>query len=80
MATDKGHHMDIIGKKELGWIVPEVLRQQHQGGQGLAGQQDRHRHHLVGDPDGTPYTLSAARATTASTTARPTPPRCPVAS
>jgi hypothetical protein len=49
MATDKGHHMDIIGKKELGWIVPEVLRQQHQGGQGLAGQQDRHRHHLVGD-------------------------------
>ncbi len=25
MATDKSQHMDVIGKKELGWIVPEVL-------------------------------------------------------
>ncbi|MBC7375135.1 MAG: immune inhibitor A, partial [Frankiales bacterium] len=26
MATDKGHHMDVIPKKELGWVVPKVLK------------------------------------------------------
>ena len=43
MATDYSQNIDVIGKKELGWLVPRVLEPgQHDRGQ-LAGHQARHR-------------------------------------
>jgi hypothetical protein len=62
MATDKGHHMDIIGKKELGWIVPEVLRKSST--KAVKDWQDSKVDTGTISwvrPDGTPYTLSAAK-------------------
>ena len=61
MATDKGHHMDVIAKKELGWVVPKVLP----GGQDIPvpdwedSKNDTESIDWV-TPDGTPYTLSTA--------------------
>jgi immune inhibitor A len=61
MATDKGHHMDVIGKKEMGWIVPEVLAP----GSTRSVKDWQDSKIDTGTirwvtPDGTPYTLSAA--------------------
>jgi M6 family metalloprotease-like protein/LPXTG-motif cell wall-anchored protein len=62
MATDKGHHMDVIGKKELGWIVPEVLSKSST--KAVNDWQDSKID--TGSiswvtPEGRPYTLSAAQ-------------------
>jgi M6 family metalloprotease-like protein len=58
MATDYSQNIDIVGKKELGWVVPRVL----ESGQtrAVAGWQDTKRNtHRIDwkRPDGTPYTL-----------------------
>ncbi len=61
MATDKGHHMDVIPKKELGWIVPEVLSASST--KAVKDWQDSKIDTGTIDwvtPDGAPYTLSAA--------------------
>ena len=43
MATDYSQNIDVVGKKELGWLVPRVLEPgQHVAAQ-LAGHQARHR-------------------------------------
>ena len=60
MATDKGHHMDVIAKKELGWIVPKVLRPG--GSLDVKDWQDSKVD--TGEiewvtPNGTPYVLSS---------------------
>jgi M6 family metalloprotease-like protein len=58
MATDYSQNIDVIGKKELGWLVPRVL----EPGQRVASDwQDTKRD--TGEihwkrPDGTPYVLS----------------------
>ena len=57
MASDHSQNMDIIGKKELGWVVPEVLGT---GETKAEGWQDTKRdsHRIAWQrPDGTPYTL-----------------------
>ncbi len=59
MATDHSHHMDVIGKKELGWIVPDVLPR---GVTKVKGWHDSKRDTGVINwvtPAGKPYTLSA---------------------
>jgi len=58
MATDYSQNIDIVGKKELGWVVPRVL----EPGQtrAVTGWQDTKRDtHRIDwkRPDGTPYTL-----------------------
>ncbi|MFN2538366.1 MAG: immune inhibitor A domain-containing protein, partial [Mycobacteriales bacterium] len=59
MATDKSQNMDVIGKKELGWVVPDVLPL---GVTRVKGWHDTKRDtgtiHWV-TPNGKPYTLSA---------------------
>jgi M6 family metalloprotease-like protein len=59
MATDHSQNMDIIGKKELGWVVPDVLPR---GVTKVKGWHDTKRDtgviHWV-TRAGTPYTLSA---------------------
>ncbi|MCW2501367.1 MAG: Immune inhibitor peptidase [Frankiales bacterium] len=61
MATDKSQNMDVIAKKELGWVVPEVLPT---GTKKVKGWHDTKRDtgliHWV-TPDGKPYTLSAKK-------------------
>ena len=75
MATDYSQNIDVIGKKELGWLVPRVLEPGAAGRRQLAGHQARHRARSTGSaPDGTPYALLRRRA---STTARRTSPTCP---
>ncbi len=61
MATDKSHHMDVIPKKELGWIVPEVLapRSTRKVADWQDSKVDTGTISWV-TPDGTPYRLSAA--------------------
>jgi M6 family metalloprotease-like protein len=58
MATDKSQNMDTIGKKELGWLVPRVLKQ---GATQANGWRDTkintHRIDWV-QPNGQPYSLS----------------------
>ena len=58
MATDKSQNMDVIGKKELGWLVPRVLKP---GATQANGWRDTkintHRIDWV-QPNGTPYTLT----------------------
>ncbi|MCU1600291.1 MAG: domain containing protein [Frankiales bacterium] len=58
MATDKSQNMDVIGKKELGWVVPEVLPT---GVTKVKNWHDTKRDtgaiHWV-TPKGKPYTLS----------------------
>jgi M6 family metalloprotease-like protein len=60
MATDKSQNIDVIGKKELGWVVPRVL------GRGTTNVKSWRDSKLdTGEiewvtPAGTPYTLSAA--------------------
>jgi immune inhibitor A len=58
MATDYSQNIDVIGKKELGWVVPRVL----EPGQRVASNwQDTKRDTGRIDwkrPDGTPYTLT----------------------
>ena len=61
MATDKGHNFDVIGKKEMGWIVPKVLAK----GENKPVKDWKDSKVDTGSidwvtPDGTPYTLSAA--------------------
>ncbi len=62
MATDKGHNMDVISKKELGWIVPDVLPT------GAAKAVKNWQDSKIDTgaiswvtPDGTPYTLTAGK-------------------
>jgi M6 family metalloprotease-like protein len=59
MATDKSQNMDVIGKKELGWVVPDVLPR---GVTKVKDWRDTKRDtgtiHWV-TPDGKPYTLSS---------------------
>ncbi|MCU1622969.1 MAG: Immune inhibitor peptidase [Frankiales bacterium] len=60
MATDHSQNMDIIGKKELGWVVPDVLPK---GVTKVKNWHDTKRdtgaiHWMT--KDGKPYTLSAA--------------------
>ena len=44
MATDYSQNIDVVGKKELGWLVPRVLEPgQARRGHQLAGHQARHR-------------------------------------
>ena len=60
MATDKGHHIDVIGKKELGWIVPDVL--EPRATKVVKDWQDSKIDTGTINwvtPAGTPYTLSA---------------------
>lgn len=60
MATDKGQNMDVIPKKELGWIVPKVLAP---GQTTVTDWRDSKIDTGTIEwvtPDGTPYTLSAA--------------------
>jgi M6 family metalloprotease-like protein/uncharacterized repeat protein (TIGR01451 family) len=59
MASDHSQNIDIVGKKELGWVVPRVL----EPGQTVNadGWQDTKRDTNRIDwkqPDGTPYTLT----------------------
>ncbi|MDP3713271.1 MAG: immune inhibitor A [Mycobacteriales bacterium] len=59
MASDASQNMDVIGKKELGWIVPRVLRT---GTTTLSDWRDSKLDTGRIDwvtPDGRPYTLSA---------------------
>ncbi len=61
MATDYSQNMDVIGKKELGWVIPRVLEP---GAQRAASdwqdtKRDTHRIDWK-RPDGTPYTLQGA--------------------
>ena len=61
MATDKSHHMDIFSKQEMGWIVPVPLNPGET--RTITGWEDSKND--TGEihwqqPDGTPYTLSAA--------------------
>ena len=76
MATDKSQNMDVVLRQEMGWVVPRVL-----AGRGtvdrLNGLQAGHPRDPLAAPDGTPYTLTGA---TASTTPRPTSPSCPAGS
>ena len=58
MAEDHSQNIDIVGKKELGWVVPRVL----EPGQNLdaTGWRDtKVNTHRIDwkDPDGNPYTL-----------------------
>ncbi len=58
MATDYSQNIDVIGKKELGWLVPRVLEP---GERVASNWQDTKRD--TGEihwkrPDGTPYVLS----------------------
>ncbi len=57
MATDYSQNIDVIGKEELGWVVPRVLEP---GQTHVSGWQDTKRDtHRIDwkRPDGTPYTL-----------------------
>jgi immune inhibitor A len=61
MAEDHSHNIDIVGKKELGWVVPRVL----EAGKTInaAGWKDtKVNTHRIDwkQPDGTPYTLTGA--------------------
>jgi M6 family metalloprotease-like protein len=80
MATDKGHHMDIIGRRSSAGSCPRSCASSTKAVKDWQDSKIDTGTISWVTPDGTPYTLSAARATTASTTARPTPPRCPAAS
>ena len=61
MATDKSHHMDIFAKQDMGWIVPIPLNP----GETRAVTNWQGSKTDIGtiqwqQPNGTPYTLSAA--------------------
>ena len=58
MATDLSQNIDVIGKKELGWLVPRVLEP---GSRVASNWRDTKRDTGRIDwkaPDGTPYSLS----------------------
>jgi M6 family metalloprotease-like protein len=60
MATDKSQHIDVIGKKELGWVVPQVIPD---GPSTVTAWRDSKIDTRRIDwvtPAGKPYTLSAA--------------------
>ena len=61
MATDYSQNIDIIGKKELGWVVPRVLEpgQTRDGDDWQDTKRDTDRIDWK-RPDGTPYTLQGA--------------------
>ena len=60
MATDKSQNMDIIGRKELGWVVPEVLAKgTTKVGDWQDSKIDTRVIHWV-TPAGRPYSLSQA--------------------
>ena len=42
MATDNSQNMDVIGKQELGWLVPRVLEPGRPSSGRLAGHEDQH--------------------------------------
>ena len=62
MATDRSQHMDIFGKQEMGWIVPNVL----DAGETVSvtdWQDSKLNTHQIEwvDAGGNPYTLSGPR-------------------
>ncbi len=59
MATDKGHHMDVFSKQEMGWIVPQPITDNMDVTDWQDSKVDTGEIHWQ-QPDGTPYTLSAA--------------------
>ena len=76
MASDHSQNIDIVGKKELGWVVPRVL----EPGQTLDadGWQDTKRDTNRIDwkqPDGTPYTLTGDGVHNGEAYAAPLPGR-----
>ncbi len=76
MASDHSQNIDIVGKKELGWVVPRVL----EPGQTVDadGWQDTKRDTNRIDwkqPDGTPYTLTGAGVHNGEAYAAPLPGR-----
>ena len=74
MATDYSQNIDIVGKKELGWVVPRVL--EPGADVDASGWQDTkvdtHRIDWK-QPDGTPYALEGDDV---AQRRAPTPPRC----
>ena len=67
MATDHSQNIDIVGKKELGWVVPRVLEPGQTRRERLAGHEGRHRTGSTGSARRRRRTRSRAPA---STTAR----------
>ncbi len=57
MATDKSHHMDVNAKRELGWVVPDVLDSSRTVSGWTDSKVDTGRIAWQ-QPDGTPYTLT----------------------
>ena len=58
MATDKSHNIDVIGKKELGWIIPKPIPDGTSTVNGWKDSKvDTHAIHWQ-TKTGTPYTLS----------------------
>jgi M6 family metalloprotease-like protein len=58
MATDYSQNIDVVGKKELGWLVPRVLEPgQHVASNWQDTKRDTGQIHWK-RPDGTPYTLT----------------------
>jgi M6 family metalloprotease-like protein len=58
MATDYSQNIDVVGKKELGWLVPRVLEPgQHVASNWRDTKRDTGQIHWK-RPDGTPYTLT----------------------
>jgi immune inhibitor A len=61
MATDHSQNIDVVGKEELGWVVPRVL----DAGERLTAddwkdtKENTHRIEWT-QPDGTPYALTGA--------------------
>ncbi|NNF15624.1 MAG: hypothetical protein HKN70_02700, partial [Gammaproteobacteria bacterium] len=61
MATDKSHHMDVFGKQELGWIIPEPLQPNTSGTIAGFGESKIDTGTINWQtPNGVPYTLSAS--------------------
>ena len=48
MATDKSQNIDVFGRQELGWVVPEVLDSDRTV-TAIDGLQGRHRQHRLAD-------------------------------
>ncbi len=58
MAEDHSQNMDIIGKKELGWVVPRVLQPSTHVDATNWEDTKKNTHRIDWEtPDGTPYTL-----------------------
>jgi immune inhibitor A len=57
MATDKSQHMDIFGRQEMGWVVPEVLEPGKKQVDGWKDSKTDTGEITWQTPDGDPYTL-----------------------